>query len=265
MEGFYYGADVAFATPITPATAHGVPIEASIPLSEPVRKEEGTYTERVIETTPIPTKTSISPEGVIPTAAQTEATSPVLPLVISTSDPFAAPSQAVKDGSSLVVIPSSIPNSATRGLDVDLFSEESKEILEDPEDEPVLKKRISDSDKEESAPLKTEFIGMCPSFFFFLSSLLPLFFICICVAPCCGLPFIRMPVSLFAETFEGLGVATDMGVPSTAPPATPIAPVSAAPYVPVSVLPTAPIIVGPSESPFPLSPSSLLLCKSVLF
>ena len=171
MEGFFYRADVAFATSITPATAHGVPIEALIPLSEPVRKEDGTYTERVSETTPIPARTSISPEGVIPTAAQTEATSPVLPLVISTSDPFAAPSQAVKDGFSLVVIPSSIPNSAIRGLDADLFSEESEEILEDPEDEPVLKKRISDSDKEESAPLKTEFIGMCPSFFsFFLPS-----------------------------------------------------------------------------------------------
>ena len=74
-----------------------------------------------------------------------------------------------------------------------------------------------------------------------------------------------MPVSLFAKNFEGLGVAADMGVPSTAPPTTPIALVFAAPYVPVSVLPTAPIIVGPGESPFPLSPSSLLLCKSVLF
>ena len=74
-----------------------------------------------------------------------------------------------------------------------------------------------------------------------------------------------MPVSLFAETFEGLGVVTDMGVPSIAPPATPIALVSAAPYVPVSILPIALIIVGPSEFPFPLSPSSFLPCKSVLF
>ena len=70
----------------------------------------------------------------------------------------------MKDGSSLVVTPSSIPSSATRGLDANLSSEESKNILEDPEDEPVLKKRISDSDKEESAPLQIEFMGMCLSF-----------------------------------------------------------------------------------------------------
>ena len=50
----------------------------------------------------------------------------------------------MKDGSSLVVTPSSIPSYATRGLDADLSSEESKGILEDPEDEPFLKKRISD-------------------------------------------------------------------------------------------------------------------------
>ena len=74
-----------------------------------------------------------------------------------------------------------------------------------------------------------------------------------------------MPVSLFVETFEGLGVTADVGVPLTAPPATPIAPVSAAPYVPISILPTAPIIADPGESPFPLSPSSFLLCKSVIF
>ena len=74
-----------------------------------------------------------------------------------------------------------------------------------------------------------------------------------------------MPISLFVETFEGLGVTADVGVPSTAPPATPIALVSVAPYVPISVLPTAPIIAGPCEFPFPLSHSLFLLCKSVLF
>ena len=66
-----------------------------------------------------------------------------------------------------------------------------------------------------------------------------------------------MSVSLFAETFEGLGVAVDVGVPSAAPSATPIAP--------VSVLPTAPIITSPGEFPFPLSPSSFPSYKSVLF
>ena len=166
MEGFFDRVNVAFATPITPTAAHRVPAEAPIPPSEPVPREEGTHTERVNETTPIPARTLISPEGVIPTAVQTEATSPVLPLVISTSDPFAALSQAVKDGSSLVITPSSIPSSATCGPDADLSSEESKDILEDSKDEPVLKKRISDSNKEESTPLKTEFMGMCPSFLF---------------------------------------------------------------------------------------------------
>ena len=55
----------------------------------------------------------------------------------------------MKDGSSLVVTHSSIPNSATSGPDVDLSSEGSEDILEDPEDEPVSKKRISDSEEED--------------------------------------------------------------------------------------------------------------------
>ena len=263
MEGFFYGADVAFATLAPSATTHGVTVKAPIPSSEPIPREKGTYTERVSETTPIPAKTPISPEGVIPAVAQAEAISPILPLVISTSDPFTALSQAVKDGSSLVLTPSSIPSYAMRGPDADLSSKESKDILEDPEDEPVLKKRISDSDEEENASLKTKFIGMC-----FFVSFLPFFFliyICIYIAPCCGLPFIRMSVSLFAKTFEGLRVVANVDVPSTAPPATPIVPISAAPYVPVSVFPTTPIIAGPGEFPFPLSPSSFLPYKSVLF
>ena len=183
MEGLFDGADIAFATPTTLATAHGVPTEAPIPPSESVPKEEDTYTERVSETTSIPARTLISPEGVILAAAQTEATSPVLPFVISTSDPFATLSQAVKNGSSLVVTPSSIPSSGTCGPNANLSFEESEDILEDPEDEPVLKKRIFDSDEEESAPLKTEFMGMCP--FLFPFSPLPFFFtyICICIAP----------------------------------------------------------------------------------
>ena len=48
----------------------------------------------------------------------------------------------MKDVSSLVVTHASIPSSATRGPDVDLsFDEESKEVLEDFEDEPTIKKR----------------------------------------------------------------------------------------------------------------------------
>ena len=49
-------------------------------------------------------------------ASQTGSTSPTTSFVISTSDPFVALSQAMKDGSSLVVTPSSIPSSATRFL-----------------------------------------------------------------------------------------------------------------------------------------------------
>ena len=176
MEGFFYGADVAFATPTTPAAAHGVPAEAPIPPSKLVPKEEGTHTERVSETTPIPARTPISLEGVIPATAQTEATSPILPFVISTSDPFAALSQTVKNGSSLVVTLYSIPSSVTCGPDANLSSEESEDILEDPEDKPIPKKRISNSDEEESAPLKIEFMGMCP-FFLFPFSLPPFFFL----------------------------------------------------------------------------------------
>ena len=67
----------------------------------------------------------------------------------------------MKDGSSLVVTPSSIPSLATCGPDVDLSSEGSEDILEDSDDEPVLKKRISNSDDKESAPPETEFMGMC--------------------------------------------------------------------------------------------------------
>ena len=75
----------------------------------------------------------------------------------------------MKDGSSLILTPSSIPSSTMCGPDADLSSEESKDILEDPKDESVLKKRISDSDEEESTSPKTEFVGTC--FFHFLSLL----------------------------------------------------------------------------------------------
>ena len=39
MEGFFDGADLAFATPTTPAAAHEVPAEALIPSSEPVPRD----------------------------------------------------------------------------------------------------------------------------------------------------------------------------------------------------------------------------------
>ena len=73
----------------------------------------------------------------------------------------------MKDASSLVVTPSSIPISATRGPDVDLSSEEFENIPEDLDDEPVLGRRISESEEEEGASPKT-FTGIL----FFFSSLL---------------------------------------------------------------------------------------------
>ena len=65
---------------------------------------------------------------------------------------------------------------------MDLSSKGSEDVLEDPDDEPALKKRISDSNEEESVPPETEFMGMCLSpflfffFFFFAKFILSLFF-----------------------------------------------------------------------------------------
>ena len=71
----------------------------------------------------------------------------------------------MKDGSSLVVTSSSIPISATHGPNAALSSEEFEDILEDPEDEPVLGRKISEFEEE-------EFMGMC-----YLSSLFLFFFL----------------------------------------------------------------------------------------
>ena len=170
MEGFFDGADVVFGTTVLAilAIAQGVLVEASIPFSEPVPIDEGTHTERVNEATPISTEMLTPQEGAIPLAiTQTKVASPATPLVISTNDPFVALSQVVKDGSSLVVTPSYIPTSATRGLDVDLSFEGSEDVLEDPDDEPTIKKKISDSDEDENVYSETKLMGMClfPSFF----------------------------------------------------------------------------------------------------
>ena len=126
------------------------------------------------------TETPAPPERAIsPTAVQTKSASSILPLVISTSDPFVALSQAAKDGAFLVVTPSFIPGSATRGPDTDLSFEGSDDILKDPNDAPILKKRISDFDKKESAPPEPDFMGMCLLFFSTKST--PFFFIYIYV------------------------------------------------------------------------------------
>ena len=178
MEGFYDGANVVFeaATPATPAVAPRVSAEAPVPSTKPIPIDKGTHTKRVSETAPIPAETLTPQEGAIPlVVAQTEVASLATPLVISTSDPFAALSQTVKDGSSLVVTPSSIPSFATHGPDADLSFEGSEDVLEDPDDEPTIKKRVSDSNEEESADHEAKFMGMC--LLILLSSFLPPFFL----------------------------------------------------------------------------------------
>ena len=120
----------------------------------------------------------------------------------------------MKDDSSLVVTHSSIPSSATRGPDVDLSSEGSEDILEDPDDEPVPKKRISDSDEEENVPPEAEFMGMClspflPFFSFFAKFiLLPLFFVIFFLTCmylrlpfCCNLPLFVCLFPCFCKDF----------------------------------------------------------------
>ena len=111
---------------------------------------------------------------------------PVTPLVISTNYPFAALSQAVKDGSFLVVTPSSIPISATCGLDIALSSEESEDILKDLDDEPILGGGFLNPKKRNSwvcaifPPSSFFFLPL----FFLLSSLFP-FFVCMSISLVC--------------------------------------------------------------------------------
>ena len=162
MEGFFGGAE--FATPATSAAMHGVPIETSTSPTESVPIDEDTHTREVSEVTVPPAEIPSIQRGATPSAATQIKTTPITPLVISTNDPFAALSQAVNDSSSLVVTHSSIPISATYGPDAALSFEESKDVLEDLDDEPVLGMRIFESEEK-------EFMGMC-----YLSSLFLFFF-----------------------------------------------------------------------------------------
>ena len=74
-------------------------------------------------------------------------------------------SQAVKDGSFFVVTPSSIPSSTTLGPNAKLSSEGSNKVLEDSDDKPTMKKRISDSDEEEGGDHEADFRGMYLPYF----------------------------------------------------------------------------------------------------
>ena len=240
MEGFFGG--IEFATPATSTTTHGVPVETSISPTERIPIDEGTHTKEASEVAAPPAETpSVQRRATPPAATQIE-TTPVTPLVISTGDPFAAFSQAVKDGSSLVVTPSSIPISASRGPDAALSSEESEDVLEDPNDQPVLGRRISKFEEK-------EFMGMC-----YLSSLLPfsLFFFAKFTHPFLSVcPFLS-----FVEPFEGLGLAVDVGVFAAATPAAPTAPIPAVSFALASTIFTASIFVVPSVpvSALPHSP-----------
>ena len=166
MAGSFDGGE--FAAPAPPT--------ATISPTGSVPMDEGTHTGEISEAIPTPAMTSPEKEATPLAVTETEAT-PATPLVISTGDPFAALSQAVQGVSSLVVTPSSIPVSATRGSRAELSSEESEEIFEDPEDEPGLGRRISESEEEDIVP--PEAMGMhSPScfFFFFLLSFIHFLF-----------------------------------------------------------------------------------------
>ena len=90
MEGFFDGADVAFTRPTPSTAAHKVPTKTPTLSIELVPKEEGTHIEGVGKTTTFSAETPAPLERAIsPSAVQTKTASSVLPLVISTSDPFA--------------------------------------------------------------------------------------------------------------------------------------------------------------------------------
>ena len=96
MEGFFDGVGVVFATPAPPIAAHKAPAKTPTPSAESVPKE-GTHIEGVDETTSLSAETPTPLERAIsPTAVQTKTAPSILLLVISTSDPFAAISQAAK-------------------------------------------------------------------------------------------------------------------------------------------------------------------------
>jgi len=58
-----------------------------------------------------------------------------------------------------VVTPSSIPSSATRRPDADLSSKGFEEVLENFDDEPTIKKKISDYNEEKGDDHEAEAMG----------------------------------------------------------------------------------------------------------
>ena len=164
MKGFFNGADITNEPmAFSPTVAQGALVEAPIPLPRPSLIEKSAQIERVGEFTPIPIETPTSQKEVTPIdVSQTRSASLATPPVNSTSDPFAAFSQSIKDGFFLVVTPSSILIFATYGPNTDLSSDEgSEEVLEDDEDEPIAKKRVFDFDEDDGGEHETKAMGMC--------------------------------------------------------------------------------------------------------
>ena len=151
IKGFFNGADIIVeAMTSASTTAQGAPVEVLIPSPRPGPVEESTQIKRVGESIPTPAEPSTVQKEVTPAgASQAGSASPTTPLVILASDPFVALSQAVKDGSSLVVTLSSIPSSFTHGPDAGLSSNErSEEAFEDSKGELVMRKRLYDFDED---------------------------------------------------------------------------------------------------------------------
>ena len=121
----------------------GAPPKAPIPPSQPIFADKGTQDERVVtgESVRIHVEIPTPQKGFTLTmASQTESISLATPPIIPANDPVITLSQIVKDGSSLVVTPSSIPSFATREPDADLSLDEgSKKVFKDSKDEPVMK------------------------------------------------------------------------------------------------------------------------------
>ena len=118
MKGFFADAKMIaneMAAAIA-AAAGDVSTKAPTPSPESVPAEKGALVKENIPEGPGLVTKGISAEvstpsrgGASPTGAQTEEAPLTTPLVKSSSDPFAALSQVVKGGPSLVVTPSSIP------------------------------------------------------------------------------------------------------------------------------------------------------------
>ena len=130
-------------TEITTLMAEAVPIEEKASVEEEVPEGLGSTTGGTSVEATTPLKKGASPIG-----GQPEGTPFSTPLpVISLDDQFTSLPYAVGGGPSLVVTLSSIPSFATKMLDIEMLpNEASDDVLEDSDDEPIVKTRVSDSE-----------------------------------------------------------------------------------------------------------------------